>query len=87
MLMRWTQTIKDPKAKEDFEAQVKSAKPVLDRLYEIIEEDEKGLETIDSSVRAYDNPNWPYRQAHVNGYKGAFKNIKTLINLDPKETK
>jgi hypothetical protein len=82
MLTLWTKHIKDQEAKENFERQIINSIPVLERIQDILKEDLDTLDKVEFSTKAYDNPNWAYRQAHVNGYKTAYKNLDKLLNLD-----
>jgi hypothetical protein len=82
MYTKWTQHLKDKEEKEDFEKHVWSAKPVLDRLMQLLTNSIDGIEKSEISLKNYDLPNWDYRQADYNGYKRALMEIKTLIDLD-----
>jgi hypothetical protein len=82
MLTKWTQHLTDSEEKQAFQKHVWSAKPVLERIIDLIKEDIENLEKVEISTRAYESPNWAYRQADCNGYKRAMANIKTLIDLD-----
>jgi hypothetical protein len=87
MDINWVKNLSDPKLQEDFKRTVLSARPVLDRLKELIEEKEATLDRAELSVTAYDVPNWDAKQAHMNGIRAAYKGIYTLITLDHKERK
>ena len=85
MLTRWTQHLKDPEAKAEFEKFLKGSKQILDRQTQILEEAEEALNRVERNVDTYDKPNWDYRQAHFNGYRACLHLIKRLNDL--KETK
>lgn len=85
MKTAWTAQATDVEEKAQLENNLMRSKWVLDRLYQIIESMERGLDRQESSPSAYDSPNWDYRQADANGYRRALWTIKDLINLDQKE--
>lgn len=82
----WTAHIKDPEEKIKYERSLRNSKWILDRQQEILEAIERGLNRQERSPKAYDSPNWEYRQAHSNGYQQCLYEIKDLINLDPKDS-
>lgn len=82
----WTAHLETEEEKEKFYRSVVSAKAVLDRLAQLIDNKENELTGSEISLKSYDNPNWAYRQAHMNGYRSCGLRLKRLLNLDPKET-
>lgn len=86
MYSAWTKHIKDEKDKENFRNRVLSAKEVLRRLDQIIEEQEQDLTDSSSSIKSFDNPNWALKQAYIQGYNARGKSIRNFIDLDHKET-
>lgn len=82
MLTRWTDNIKDPAEKAAFESSVKSAKPILARLTQIIKDQEDALDRSESDVAAFDTPNWAYLQAYKNGQRSTYRTAKALLNID-----
>lgn len=82
MLTRWTQHLQDEETKEKLKKEIFSAKPVLERLKSIIEEDMDYLDRSEEDQRIYDKPNWDYRQAHKNGTRQTYNYLKRLIDLD-----
>ena len=85
MISDWTKNLKTDEEKQRFENTVLSAKPVLNRLREIVDEKEAALDRDEASIKSFDTPNWAYKQAFKNGIRHANSGFKTLINLDPKE--
>lgn len=85
MITAWTQNLTSEEEVRQFEAAVRSSKPILDRLADILKNDDTNLARREVSPSAYDNPNWAYRQAHANGYSACINNILTLLSLDLKE--
>jgi len=82
MLTVWTKNLKTEEERENFTNQLLGARPVLQRLNDLLEEKEAELERSERSQKAYENPNWAYLQAHRNGCAGMLQSIKELINLD-----
>lgn len=82
MITAWTQHLTNPEDKERFKQAVQAAKPVLERLKELVEQKESSMEFQEMSLTSYENPNWPYRQAHQNGFKQCLAAYKKLLTLD-----
>lgn len=82
MLTAWTKNLKTPEEQDNFTNQLLGARPVLERLTDLLTEKEVELDRSERTQKAYENPNWAYLQAHRNGYAGALQAIKELINLD-----
>lgn len=82
MYVEWTKHIKDPDDKSNFEQQILSAKPVLQRLKQILEEKESSIDRSETSILVYDTPNWAERQAHKNGNRESILFLKKLVDLD-----
>lgn len=82
MQIDWTKNLKDPEEIKRFELTVQSAKPVLDRLKDIIDEKENALNRDEMSLKSFDTPNWEYKQAFKNGIRHANHGFRTLIDLD-----
>lgn len=87
MQIAWTKHLKTPEEKAKFQQAVLSARPVLERLREIIEETDKASADALLLMSSYDSPSWAYKAADNVGYRRALRNLKTLTNLDQqKET-
>lgn len=82
MLTVWTKNLKTEEERENFNNQLLGARPVLQRLSDLLDEKEKELDRSERSQKAYENPNWAYLQAHRNGCAGMLQSIKELLNLD-----
>lgn len=88
MYTKWTSHISSDKDKELFQNRVLGSKDVLDRILDILHEDLKSLETIETSLSSLDQPNWALRQAYITGDKNRLKTIIKLVDLNQqKETK
>lgn len=82
MLTVWTQNLKTQEEKDIFTNQVLAARPVLERLSQMLDEKESQLERSERSLKAYESPNWAYAQAHKNGYLSSLQSVRDLLNLD-----
>jgi len=82
MISAWTKNCNSDEEKARFQSAVLGAKPVLNRLNELLCEMEEDLSRSELSSANYDTPNWAPKQAHVNGQKAQIRTIKFLINLD-----
>jgi len=79
MYTKWTAHLKDEHSKAQFEADLRRAKPVLDRLYDVLEDD---ITTHQQNEVDFDTPAWPYKQAYIVGAKKTLRSIQKLIDLD-----
>lgn len=86
MLAAWSQHLRDPEEKARYETSIKHSSWVLDQLNTMLDKVESGLDRQERTPSSYDSPNWDYRQAHANGYRQCLHMIKSLINLDQKDT-
>lgn len=82
MYSRWTQHLKTEEEKESFKREIYSAKTVLERLRDIVNEDESSLDRSEIDQRVYDLPNWSERQAHKNGNRQYMNAIRLIVDLD-----
>lgn len=82
MYTQWTQHLKTPEEKSNFERQVWSSKPVLDFIVKSLDQKENELRLSQEAITSYDKPNWDYRTAHQNGYLACLRSLRTLVNLD-----
>jgi hypothetical protein len=85
MLTVWTKNLKTEEERQNFNNQLYGARPVLSRLYELLNEKEAELGKTERSKGTYANPNWAYLQAHYNGCASMIASIKELITLDQRE--
>lgn len=87
MISAWTKHLKTDEEKERFKKEISSSRGVLERLHQILSDEENDIHSKERSAQTYTIPNWDYRQAHYNGYVDCLKHIKFLINLDQQEQK
>ena len=82
MYIGWTKHLQTVKEKEEFEKDVYGSKRILNHLMLLLNEEENTLDRTEMDVKAFDNPNWAYKQAYKNGYRKAISILKTMIDLD-----
>lgn len=82
MITKWTDHIQDQEQKENFRREIYGAKRVLNRLSQILAEEEVGLQEKEISVKAFETPNWPFLQAYQNGYTKALRVTQKILDLD-----
>ena len=63
---------------EGFKREVKSAKNVLDKLEQIVQNRIKEIVITND----YDSPSWAYKQADRNGYNRTLTEIINILHLD-----
>lgn len=82
MISHWTKHLKDPKKKAEFEQYILGSKQLLNRLNDMISEKLEEMDRSETTIDAYNNPNWSSVQAHKNGYRSALKAIRGLVTVD-----
>lgn len=82
MITVWTKHCKTEEDKDKYTQSLKRAKWLLDDLKGLVDSNYSATESLELSPKAYDNPNWAYRQAHSNGYKQALRDFKQLITIE-----
>ena len=75
----WTSHLETDEEKEDFKRMVRSAKPVLDRLAHIIQNDLEALCSREESEEDFKSPAWAERQAYRNGYRARSRADLSLL--------
>lgn len=81
----WTKNLKTEEDKQKFISALSRAKKIFERVIELIDENDVSLNSSEISPKSYDNVNWPYRQAHANGYRQCLRDFKKLFTLDHEE--
>ncbi len=82
MLTIWTKNLKTETEQQNFNNMLHGARPVLERLQELLTEKEAELGRTERSKATYAHPNWAYLQAHYNGCASMLQSVRELINLD-----
>ena len=83
MITQWTKHCTSEDEKKQYVESLKRARWVFDDLNKLVDENLNVNESSEISPKSYDSPNWAFRQAHVNGYKQALKDLKKLLTIDP----
>ena len=79
--MVWTKHLQDSKARESFEGILRNNVQLFTRLTEIIEETERDLNSKETSIDDFGDPNWAYKQAYRNGERSQLRKIKQLFEF------
>jgi hypothetical protein len=87
MIGRWTSHLKDKGEISRFKSTLEGSKTVLERLTQILDEEEQALIAHEFSLKSFDTPSWAYKQAYINGERNRIRAIKKLIQPDQGETK
>lgn len=85
MITAWTKNTKTPEEKDRLTNAILGSRVVLDRLMELMQEDEVGMNNREVGTAIYDLPNWELRVADANGYRRCLKAYMKLINLDQED--
>ena len=80
----WTKHLAEDQ-KQRFRDQIIGSKDILERLMDILKDEEKTLDRSETDIKSFDVPNWDYKQAYKNGYRAAIGVMLKLINLDQQE--
>jgi hypothetical protein len=78
---QWTRNIKDPKKREDFERTLRASNTLVIRLLEILDEEERALNTGECSLKDFEDPSWAYKQAFKNGDRQRIKKLRDLLSF------
>jgi hypothetical protein len=84
MYSSWAQHLPENE-KEDFQRLVWRAKPVLDRVTDLINAEVRAIDDTERDPKAYDNPSWAYKQAYKNGLRTGFSKIKEFVDLNKQQ--
>lgn len=82
MYTKWTSHLQDEHAKAQFEIDVRRAKPVLERLKQILDVRVNDITDDELSRDSFEKTAWPYWQASVVGARRELTKVIQLIDLD-----
>lgn len=82
MWIKWTSNLQTEDEINNFRKQVFSAKPVLDRITQLLNEKEASLDKSEINPDTYTNPSWPYLQAYKNGVRAACSDLRLLLTIE-----
>jgi len=75
----WSAHLNDPEKRKEFIQTIKSSRTLIERFLVLLDQMETTIVQDANSLKQYDNPAWPYRQAHQNGRHSAIKQIRDLF--------
>ncbi len=78
--LEWTRHLPENE-RQAFAEYVKSCRPVLSRLYDLISEKHNSLEKRTSTLESYTSPSWAYQQAHFNGMDEFARRVLELLEF------
>lgn len=79
--LEWFRGEESEKDKKDFELVLRHSTRLLTRLDEIIDHKLSAIETTENRKETYENPAYPYLQAHLNGRRAALNELKQLLSF------
>jgi hypothetical protein len=80
----WTTNL-SPEEADELVLHLKGADTVLERLHSILDQRIEDSESKQCSEKAYDCPNWTYKQADAMGYQRALRMVQELITKREKD--
>ena len=81
MLTVWTDHLKTPEEKQDFEKVLKNNNLLFSRMKEILSKEEQEITVEVIGEKNFEKPNWAEQQAYANGRLRQVKKLKRLIEL------
>lgn len=78
---RWYRGRKKPEEKEELKKMLQTAKPILETLAEMLEDDLKGIDKEQSNKENYTLPAYSEFQADCNATKRTYRKVIKLITL------
>jgi hypothetical protein len=82
MIGTWTQHLSnDAKGKKELEETIKRSSIALGRLKDIVIDNINTIDKIELTLSNYDNPNWSYKQAFLNGKRASYQEILNLLDI------
>lgn len=79
--LKWTEHLKTPKERQDFEVVLKNSTYITGRLYEILTDRMNDVLREETKLDDFKDPNWSHKQAFRNGRKQALKEVLDLLNF------
>src|SRR5258708_39516925 len=85
MITAWTKNTTSDEERIQLESTILGSRIALNRLLDLMKEDEYNLNNREVGSKVYDLPNWEYRQADANGYRRFLREYMKLLNLDQED--
>jgi hypothetical protein len=77
--LQWTSHLKDPQDKKNLEASIRASTLALGTLRSILIQRLENLQKEETTIGAYENSAWAYKQAHQNGVKRSIRDVLELL--------
>ena len=74
----WFRHLKGDDEIEKFKGYIRGCAIGFDRLTVVLKEKKRSTRV---TLKDYDNTDWPHKQAHLNGYNEALREVLKLINI------
>lgn len=81
----WLQALDDPTLKGDLEDLLRNTF-IRSTLLKVINRMMAEEERMETTLAAYDNPSWAYKQADLNGARRAYTKMQGLLDLESGKT-
>lgn len=78
--VEWFRGLPEEK-KEGFELALRNSSLALGRLYDLLDEWERDLDSAEAKLDDYDNPSWSHKQAHRNGDRSRIRKLRDLLGF------
>jgi hypothetical protein len=85
MLSVWTKHLKSEEEKERFRSGLIGSRIYFQRAEELLNENLETLQKEEISTTQFEDPNWAYKQAYLNGKKAQLMADIKLMTLDQKD--
>lgn len=85
MITQWISHLNDPEDRVRFSQSIRNSRPVLERLAQIIDTQERGLDRFETGAELYKQPGWSGLLAYTQGKRSAYRLIKELLEIDLKD--
>jgi hypothetical protein len=86
MWIKWTSNLSTETEINDFRNKVYGAKPVLDRIRQLLDEKEAAIDRSEIKLEEYENPNWSHKQAFKNGIRAACADLRLLLTIEDQQS-
>lgn len=82
MWIKWTSNLQTEDEINSFRNQVYAAKPVLERVRQLLDEKEAAIDRSEINPSTYENPSWSHMQAYKNGIRAACSDLRLLLTIE-----
>lgn len=82
MKVEWFRGVREDADRKEREQMVRSAKPTLEVLKQLLEARLRAVDDTQMSKADYENPSWAFKQADANGAKRTLQELIQLLTLE-----